>query len=356
LSTDSDGRPTARRWSTTIEQVDDECAEELLALLGQQNGVVSRRQVEQLGGRPSDLRRLVRRRELARALPGVFLDHTGPPSWIQRAWVGVLYFWPAALDGESAIRVVAGPGWRHHPETAPIEIAVSLDRNPKSVPGYTVRRAAHLDTRVSWQLSPPRLRFEEAALDVAARQASELQVIGRLADACQTRRTTARRMLECLEQRARMPHRAWLGGVLHDIADGTCSVLEHGYLDRVERAHCLPRPRRQSPRDSDRGPQFRDIDLEEFGLVVELDGRLFHDSAAQRDLDLDRDLDDAVDGRLSIRLGWGQVFDRSCHTAVQMGHLLQQPGRPGSPQPCGQTCPAAQGGVSEPSSGPESPA
>jgi hypothetical protein len=103
--------------------------------------------------------------------------------------------------------------------------------------------------------------------------------------------------------------------VLTDVAEGTCSVLEHGYLTRVERAHGLPRPSRQPTAASDRGPICRDVDYRRFGLYVELDGRLFHDNAAQRDRDPDRDLDAAVDGLHTVRLGWGQVFGRPCRTA-----------------------------------------
>jgi hypothetical protein len=71
---------------------------------------------------------------------------------------------------------------------------------------------------------------------------------------------------------------------------------------------------------------------------VELDGRLFHDSAAQRDRDIDRDLDAAVHGRTTIRLGYGQVFDRPCVTARRLAVLLHQRGWRGSATPCGSDC------------------
>jgi hypothetical protein len=45
-----------------------------------------------------------------------------------------------------------------------------------------------------------------------------------------------------------------------------------------------------------------------WGLIVELDGRLFHSSARARDHDLERDLDAPTLDRLeTIRLGYGQV-------------------------------------------------
>jgi predicted methyltransferase len=54
------------------------------------------------------------------------------------------------------------------------------------------------------------------------------------------------------------------------------------------------------------GPRrYRDVVYAEFEQVVELDGRLFHDSADARDADLDRDLDAAVERLGTVRLGWG---------------------------------------------------
>jgi very-short-patch-repair endonuclease len=69
-------------------------------------------------------------------------------------------------------------------------------------------------------------------------------------------------------------------------------------------------------------------------LVVELDGRLFHDNATARDKDMDRDLDAAVDGLNTVRVGWGQVFRRPCMTAQRIGRLLQRNGWTGSPARC----------------------
>ena len=76
--------------------------------LALQDGMVSRRQLLAAGGRPHDLDRMLRRRELSRILPGVFVDHTGVPTWHQRAWCGVLFHEPAALAGASALRAAFG--------------------------------------------------------------------------------------------------------------------------------------------------------------------------------------------------------------------------------------------------------
>lgn len=94
---------------------------ELDHLLLVQSGVASRRQALEAGLRPHDIRRLLRRREWAVVHPGVYVDHTGPLTWRQRAWAAVLYAGAgAALDRESAIRAEAGPGWRGCRDTDPI--------------------------------------------------------------------------------------------------------------------------------------------------------------------------------------------------------------------------------------------
>ena len=189
---------------------------------------------------------------------------------------------------------------------------------------------------VLWNVGPPRLRYEEAAINVAVGQATDLGAIAVLSGVCQSRRTTAVRLLDVLAARARVPRRAWLTAVLRDVADGTCSALEHGYLTLVERPHGLPVAQRQVVAGARAGLLYRDADYGQ--LLVELDGRLFHDTALQRDRDFERDLDAALEGRDTRRLSWGQVFDRPCSTAGKLGVLLRQRGWDGHPRRCGPTC------------------
>jgi hypothetical protein len=215
-------------------------------VLGHRAGVISRAQILACGEEVWDIRRRLRHREWVRLLPGVSVDHTGAPTWTQRAWAGVLYLAPAALAGQAAIRTCVGPGWRGIDESAPIEIAVAPERNVQVPRGYLRRRPAHFHAGVRWNATPPRINLEDAALDVAVAATDEFATIAALADVCQTRRTTASRILVALSARQRVRRRAWLATVLDDIAQGTCSVLEHGYLTRVERAHGLPVGDRQS--------------------------------------------------------------------------------------------------------------
>jgi hypothetical protein len=177
-------------------------------------------------------------------------------------------------------------------------------------------------------------------LQASQATSSELEKIQLMAAVCQSRRTTASRLLEALGRRARVTGRRWLEAVLPDIAEGTCSVLEHGYLTRVERPHGLPVGLRQAPDRLGSGRVYRDVAYPSFKQLVELDGMLVHTSPSARDADLERDLDSAFAGHGTVRLGWGQVFGRPCRTAVKIGLLLAARGWTGSLRACGPGCAA----------------
>lgn len=321
--------------------------ERVADLLRDQDGVIARAQVLACGGAPHDVKRLLRRRELAPLLPGVYVDHTGTPTWEQRAVAGVLYAGrldpsmrpvQAALGGASAIRAALGAPWRGAPDAATVTVCIDERRSVTPRRGYRFVRTAGLVARTDWLRTPPRLVPAEAALDLALGAPDLLSAVGLVADACQTRCVVPEQIHEALARRPRVPGRAALSGVLGDLADGTSSALEHLFLTRVQRPHGLPRPRLQAPRlvVSPDGVhrEYRDVEWEPWSLVVELDGRTFHDHASDLDLDLDRDLDDAVAGSLAIRLGWGQVTRRSCRTACRLAALLVARGWTGALTPC----------------------
>lgn len=300
-------------------------------LLAEQAGVIARRQLRDLGLRPHEIRRLLKQRELTVTFPGVYLDHTGRPTWEQRAWGAVLYAWPAALAGESAIRAAERVRLDSTADDV-IEVAIDAQRYVVEQPGIRLTRRKNLEARVSWNRSPPRLKYDEAVLDLASERGDEVDAVARLAQACASRRTTVDRLLATMRARARVRRRRWIERVLRDIADGTHSVLEHGYLHRVERPHALPAPRRQLAAVGDDGKVYRDADLDV--MIIELDGRIYHESAERRDADMDRDLDVLGEGRATARLGWGQVFRRPCRTAVKLARALQAHGWDGDVRPC----------------------
>ncbi|WP_206065014.1 hypothetical protein [Nocardioides sp. JQ2195] len=324
---------------------------EVRRLQGLQAGVISRRQVLACGGNDNDIERLVRRREWARVLGGVYVDHTGPLSWEQRAWVAVLSHWPAALIGRSALDA-HGVRRRSGLRSADAEIHIGIDatRTATVVEGIRVKRLRGFDTTVQWHLHPPRVRLEGALLQVAAEAADEASAVAVLADACQTRRTTAERLRGALAAIPRQRHRRLLLSILEDVACGAFSVMERLYLTGVERRHRLPAARRQRLVRSGRSVAHRDIDYEAWRLVVELDGRLGHEWSDDRWADLDRDVVSAVEDEMTLRVGWKQVLE-PCRLAAAVARILVARGWDGKPRACGPGCPVGRLCVDVPASG-----
>ena len=296
-----------------------------------QDGVITRSQLEALGVLPSDLARLLRRRDLTRLAPGVFISHTGEPSWIQNAWAQVMTLWPAALDRESV--------WR---ETTPLHIAVDRTRRVSAPRGVQLHQLANLDALVEWHRGPPRLHPTHAALNAASVAADAAARVAVLSDVVQRRRTNYLGLERALALRPRLAGRAEIAALLSDLKTGANSFLEHAYLVLVERPHGLPIAERQFVSRAGGRRAERDAIYRLFGVYVELDGRAFHDNARARDRDMERDLNAAVEASaLTIRLGHGQVSQRPCSTAAKVATLLRRGGWTGEFIRC-PNCPPSQ--------------
>jgi len=305
-----------------------------------QAGVISRRQLHAAGYAPYDIERMVRRRELSPRFPGVYLAHTGTPSWLQRAWIALLVtssevdVGDVALAHRSALRIAEGPG-RRAAEEDPIHVAIPETRRVRSRPGVVVHRTEHLFRRLHPGRVPPRLRYEDAVLDVAA-DLGDFDALEVITRAVSGRYSTASRLLDTARSRPWLHSRTWLEAVLADVAEGTHSVLEHAFLERVTRPHGLPTPTRQRRERTAIGVVYRDAVYG--GVAVELDGRLHHSELQQRSADMDRDLEAAAMGIRTVRLGWGQVVGRPCQTAAALARVIGHHGL----RRCGPACVASE--------------
>jgi hypothetical protein len=272
-----------------------------------QDGVASRAQLTFGGYAPNDIRRAIRRREMQLVHRGVYVTHTGPLTWRQRAWAAVLYAEPAALCGPTVLEPQ-----RTDDADGPIHVAIDHSRRLDAPSGVIVHRVVGLARQMFAGQRPPRLKLEDNALLQARDATSEMEVIGLLTDIIGRRGVTTDAVRMALKRHPRLPRRGFVTDLLADVDDGTCSVLEHGYLTRVERAHGLPTGTRQSERSTPKGKEFRDAD---------------------------RDLDDlALGGKLTARVRWPQVFDTQCRTAARIGQILAARGWEGVPIPCGDDC------------------
>lgn len=326
----------------------------VLDLLDHQAGVISRRQVLELGGSDNDIERSLRRRLWARIHDGVYVDHTGEPSWLQRAWAAVLYYWPAVLTGESALRAhdVRTGG---QPDAAPIQVAVERRRYVDPCAGIQVSRIADFASVALFHLGPPRVRLEHAALSVASDAKDDSRAVAVLGDACQSRRTTPGRLVDALRKRRKLRRRRLLLEIPQDVAAGAFSVLERRYLRHVERPHGLPSGQRQRRVTRGKTAAYRDVEYVGLRTVVELDGRVGHEGTADRWIDIDRDLESAEHGDLTLRAGWRQVLD-PCRLAAAVARILLARGWAGTPHGCRPGCPVAEVSAGSPASGAGEPA
>ncbi|WP_223162843.1 hypothetical protein [Nocardioides antri] len=186
-----------------------------------------------------------------------------------------------------------------------------------------------LQERVDWRAAPPRLRVAEAVIDVMSQRIKDDDVAGAFAaltHACFAT-TSAERVERSLARRSRVPGRALISDLLADRRTGACSVLERGYLHRVERPHGLPRGSRQRSSTATGQRTDQDVRYEQYGVVVELDGRAIHDNPQAWDVDARRDLAElATTDAVTARVTYGLVFGGQCETAYWIGRILRRHG------------------------------
>ncbi len=299
-----------------------------------QSGVVARWQLLELGGTDNDIERMLRRRELAQVHPGVYVDHTGPLTRKQREWAALLLYWPAALALESAL---AHLGALPVPPRE-VQVAVADWRRLKEVPGTRIQLVPQFEQRCELVRRPPHVHLEHALIDVMELRMRDEDVAGAfalLAQVCGSRRTLPEWVERALADRRRVTGRKIIEGLVADRRDGLCSVLERGYRDRVERPHGFPRRRRQRVSRSTGGRTEQDVNYEEQGVIVELDGRTFHDDPEARDRDAMRDLAElATADAVTARVTYGLVFRDQCRTAHWIAQILRRHGWTGTPRRC----------------------
>lgn len=299
---------------------------ELLSLATLQDGVLTAEQTSGYGFTRSAVDRLVAQGRWRRITKGVYSTSGSTPSWEALAWSGVL------LGGDAARLGGAAAGHLHEFNDAPDEIEVLVPwttvMKPRSCWRFVRERpGVRLPGSVG---SPPRLTIEDTVLDLCQGM-TESQVVDLVTRAVQSRGTTARRLRDRAGNRSRLRHRILLEQLLADVAEGAETPLEVRYLRDVERAHDLPVGKRQ--RKSRRGRYYRDVDYDEFALIVELDGRLGHEGSGHF-RDMRRDNAAVLMGELTLRYGWWDVTQRPCTVAFEVATVLTSLGWTDVPSRC----------------------
>jgi hypothetical protein len=220
-----------------------------------------------------------------------------------------------------------------------IHLTVPGPRHVLAAHGVTIHRARRAVEAVERGSNPPRTRVEETVLDLTQAAATFDDVCGWVTRAFARELTDQDRLRAAMRQRTRLRWRADLHELIAAAASGDHSVLEYRYERDVERAHGLPEPVRQAPFTGPDGRRGRrDRLYRDYGVVVELDGRLAHPAEDQW-RDKARDNAAAVDLQQTLRYGWEQVRRHPCATALQVARVLRVHGWDGWPRPCSAGCP-----------------
>ncbi len=287
--------------------------------------MLTREQVVGLGMGDRSIERLVVQRHWRRLLPGVYLTAATEPGWRSLAWAGVLYAGERAVLGGSAAGFVHG---LVDQPPATITVVIPHEQRTRNVEPWVFVRQRGLGS--PGRGNPPRIGVESTVLWLCGAGRPEEAVIW-VTTAVQRRLTTPGRLRRALELAQRQRHRQVIDGLVTDVAKGAHSPLEVLYARDVERAHGLPTGRRQGPSVS--GSGAHDVTYDEQEVVVELDGRVWHDGMG-RFRDMWRDNVSTLGHHLTLRYGAYDLYRQPCAVADQVAQALIQRGWRGLPTRC----------------------
>jgi hypothetical protein len=250
------------------------------------------------------------------------------PTWESLLWSGLLRGGAGAVAGAEAATHLNGITRRE-----PGHIVIWLPRTSRRVrfafEGWSIEYRVGDRPAVG---KPPRLPPAASLVDYA-RDATEDELIHAVATGISRGLLSPDEVIRAFVEPARVRHRAAVLLLTSTAGEGIESILEWRYLWHVERAHRLPAMVRQDRRLA--GARF-DGTYPDHGLVVELDGREFHDTAQDRLRD-NRTMLNL--GWTTLRYGWSDVLNEPCRVANEVGFALQQRGWEGR----AVTCPRCRG-------------
>jgi len=265
--------------------------------------------------------------------PGLYSTTPTSPDWWGRASAALLRAGPdAALTFRSAAYAL---GFDGVPPSI-ITVGVPRDRHVTRLAGMRVSRRLRMERTTARRLQVTTGPF--TVVDLAGgRGTTWRDAVAGAARAVHAKVATPEGIAAEVNLRKRVAHRRVLLGACGWIAAGAESGLEVEFVDRVVVAHGLPTPRIQVPAQVDARSVRRDAEFEGHGLVVELDGELGHVGEAVA-LDRRRDRKTTATGRVTMRLGYGEVTMEACDIAGDIGSALAQRGWHGVLLRCGKVC------------------
>lgn len=317
----------------------------LRELLSEQAHIVTRGQAMAAGVSPATIKGRADRGRWQRLERGVYAAFTGDPARESLLRAALLRAGPGAVFSHQTAAELQG--LVNQPSTA-IHVTVPADRHParwSKIPGVVVHRSTTLGRTRHPVKSPPCTRVEDTVLDLIESAANFDEAYDWICRAIGRSRTTADRLREALDTRARFRWRRDIELALSDASEGVLSLLELRYVRGVERPHGLPAARRQARIRHRNGSRYLDNFYEDYLVCVELDGGAAH-PADEQWRDKRRDRRNLAEGKIvTLRLGFLDVCTRAarCETAAEVAAVLNDRGaclahpcrRAGCPVVCG---------------------
>ena len=190
---------------------------------------------------------------------------TEAASWWRAIWeVGYLI---AVLDGVSALKAAGLKGY-HEPR---VHVSIPHGCRPYKVSDVTTHQVIDRQPGHLIKVGVPRTGVPVAVLHAADWATSDRQAALLLCMVVQQRLATAAHLDEALESVTMSTRRLFVVRVVTDISAGAQAL---GELDFAElcRNYGLPEPSRQCLRTTPSGRIYLDVEWEDIGLVVEIDG------------------------------------------------------------------------------------
>lgn len=308
----------------------------LRRIVAEQAEVVSRRQLLSAGVSRNTITAKVRQGRWRQIHLGVYRIIPGEVTWEARLWAAVLYAGPGALLSHQTAAEVLG---LTDGSSLPIQLTVPAARRVRAPQGVAVHYSSFDYPR--WRPLrgvPPHTFYADTVIDLVAAAENLDDVVAWVSRAVTKNMASAAELKAAAAARRRFRWRDRINDVIDQVAGGSHFPLEFRYDRDVERAHGLPAAVKQAKFTKPDGTNgFRDRYYEKYGLIVELDGREYHQEE-QRARDRARDNEAAASTGATLRYGWPDVTRTPCETAVQLHRSLRRRGYPGAIRPCSAAC------------------
>jgi very-short-patch-repair endonuclease len=287
-----------------------------------QYGIINHAQARKAGLTPRMIERRVesgRWRHLAR---GLYAVSSAPPTWHQRLAAAVLYHNQAVVTGNSAAKL-------HGLEVPTVkrpEVMVPFTANARSPLAKVERSRFYFQTHKTRVAGFEVISPAETVLKLAASRGDD--EVGRLLDHTLATRTASLDHYQDILDRI-------AGGRVRGAPALRRAVLERrsdayqpptSELERLSRRLTdrpeIPSTRHQHPLLGTAGLMIVDTFIEDWGLILEVDGRNYHTRKADFERDRRRDNAAAAQGLIVLRFTWQMVrndFDYCLKTLVDTG-------------------------------------